>query len=77
MWGYHDGIGWWFVFGGIWWIAIVGAVIWLAVWAATRRGERAGGIDESPSEIAKRRLASGEIDMSEFERIEAAVKGRT
>lgn len=77
MWGYHDGMGWWFVFGGIWWIGLVAAAIWFVAWTAIRSGRRSrGSAEENPLEIARRRLASGEIGLDEFDQIERAIERR-
>ena len=72
MWGYHDGSGWWMVIGGVsmalFWIAIFAGIYYL--------GRTLGRRDSTPAvdgplatEIALRRLASGEIDEAQYERI--------
>ena len=73
MWGFHDGLGWWMVFGGLWTVAFWAAIIWLVVWLASRssRGPRERTDSRSPSDIAKERLARGEISIEEFDRIMA------
>lgn len=51
----------------IWWllaIAVIGLVAWLLV--RSGRSPQAGG--ESPEDVLKRRLASGEIDQEEYRR---------
>ena len=78
MWAWHAGDmgwGWWFV-GPLMMLAFWGAVIWLvyALFAGNRRDR---GRPESPCEIAARRLASGEIDESEYDRIVAKLGGRS
>lgn len=66
----HDGWGWWMVFGWIWMIMFWGAVIALVVWVANRiGGSSGGGGTRDPLDIAKERLARGEIDEDEFRRL--------
>lgn len=52
---------------GLWWLLWITllAVLLLAVW--TRPAGRRGGHRETPHEILRRRLASGEIDAQEYE----------
>ena len=71
MWGFHDGMGWWMVFGGFWSIAFWAMVIWLVFWAANRMGTHRSvpPETESPLEVAKHRLARGEISREEFEEL--------
>ncbi len=70
MWGVHDGMGWWMLFGGIWMVVFWAAVIWLIVWGVSQlgRGGRARD-DESALDIARRRYARGEITREEFEQL--------
>ncbi len=70
MWGLHDGMGWWMLFGGMAMIIFWAIVIWLVVWGVTRvsngsEERRAQG--QSPLDIVERRLARGEITRAEFE----------
>ncbi len=77
MWHYHDGMGWWMVFGMFWTIVFSVAVIWLVVWAVNKFSERrheAPSSSESPLEIAKRRLARGEITTEQFEELKKALQ---
>jgi putative membrane protein len=69
MWGMHDGMGWWMVWGGVMMVLFWGAVIGLIVWGVSRAtgGPRTNG--ESPLDIARRRYARGEITREEFERL--------
>ena len=71
MWGAHDGMGWWMMFGVIWMVIFWGAIIALAIWAVSRlgEGERRGDMD-TPLEIARRRYARGEIDREQFEQLQ-------
>jgi putative membrane protein len=74
MWYWHDGVGWWMMFGGIWMLIFWGAVIALVVWSIKKLTERssAGSGNQqkhSPLDIAKERYAKGEISKDEFEQI--------
>lgn len=75
-WGFHEGFGWWMWFGWAWmflfWGVVIGLIIW-AVRAFTRPGER-DRLEDTPLEIAERRLARGEITREEFEDIKAALR---
>lgn len=76
MWGYHDGFGWWMMFGGMWMLIFWGIVIWLVVWGVNKiSGSRDTHTDskESPLDIARRRLANGEITKEEFEEISSVL----
>jgi len=78
MWAWHAGDmgwGWWFV-GPLMMLAVWGAVIWLA-YALFARPRRDGESRLTPREIAERRLASGEIDEAEYDRIVAKLGGRS
>ena len=70
MWAWHAGdMGWgWWVAGPLMMLVFWGAVIWLvyALFAGSRRSDDRRA---TPREIAERRLASGEIDQVEFQRI--------
>jgi putative membrane protein len=67
MWGAHDGMGWWMVFGMIWMVVFWGAIIWLIAWGVTQFSRRSDG--DSPLDIARRRYASGEITREQFEQL--------
>ena len=76
MWGYHDGFGWWMMFGGMWMLIFWGIVIWLVVWGVNKiTSSRNTHTDsrETPLDIAQRRLANGEITKEEFEEIRAVL----
>jgi len=74
MWYWHEGMGWWMVFGGILMVLFWGGLIGLVVWGISRLIQRS---DSGPSsgqrrdalDIAKERYAKGEISREEFERI--------
>jgi hypothetical protein len=38
MWGEHEGMGWWMVFGSVWMIVFWGLVIWAIVALVNRGG---------------------------------------
>jgi putative membrane protein len=69
MWGMHDGMGWWMLWGmlmmSLFWAVIVG----LVVWGVARLTRDRSGRDETPLEIARRRYAGGEITREEFEQL--------
>ena len=67
MWGAHEGMGWWMVFGGISWVLFLGAIVYLT---GTVPGRGAPPPPtESAMDIARRRYASGEITEREFQQI--------
>ena len=70
MWTMHDGWGWWMVFGWLWFALFWGSIIWLIAWGVSRLG-RGGGGEQRPTalDIAKDRLARGEISEEEFQRL--------
>ncbi len=74
MWGFHDGMGWWMVFGGlsmmVFWAAIIGLVVW-GINRTSRRDDRDRA--NSPMEIAKRRLARGDLTRGEYEELTKAL----
>jgi putative membrane protein len=74
MWYWHEGMGWWMVFGGILMLAFWGGVIALVVWGIrnlTGRGGSESNTTETrnPLDIAKERYARGEISKDEFDQI--------
>lgn len=74
MWYWHDGAGWWMMFGGIWMLIFWGAIIALVVWVVKKLTERgaAGSANQQkrgPLDIAKERYAKGEISKDEFEQM--------
>ena len=69
MWEMHDGWGWWMVFGWIWMVVFWGALITLVLWAVNRIGASSTRESAGPLDIAKERLARGEIDEDEFRRL--------
>ena len=73
MWEAHEGMGWWMLFGGVFWILFIGALVYLFSSAFDRgTGNRQARVD-TPLEVAKRRLAAGEISHEEYERIRDAL----
>ena len=76
MWGFHDNMGWWMVFGGLWMVAFWAAILGLVVWATSRiggRGDHRSSTDEPAIKIARNRLARGEITQQQFEGLEKAL----
>ena len=75
MWGFHEGMGWWMVFGGLGMLVFWATVIGLVVWGINRtsRPDDRDHID-SPVEIAKRRLARGEITRDEYEELSKTLR---
>ena len=67
MWGAHDGMGWWMVFGSVWFVIFWAAIVWLIVSAVDRGPSRQAG--ETPLEILKRRYARGEVSKEEYDRM--------
>jgi len=66
MWGAHDGMGWWMVFGSVLWLLFWAAIVYVVV-VGLGRFERRGEPDAA--EIARRRYARGELSEEQFERI--------
>ena len=69
MWDANDGMGWWMVFGMIWMVLFWGAIIWLIIWGVSRLGGDQRPPHETPMDIARRRLASGDITREQFEQL--------
>ena len=78
MWHYHDGMGWWMLWGGLMMVLFWGVIIALLVWAIQAVTRRESGQTESPTasplartalDIAKERYARGEVNREEFEQI--------
>lgn len=74
MWHTGDGVGWWMVWGMIMMVLFWGGLIALFVWGVqslVRRDDQ-----RPPLEIAKERLAKGEISAQEFEQIRLALESK-
>ena len=72
VWGFHEGMGWWWVFGSMWMLIIWAFIIGLVVWGVkqfTGGGRESRGSGDTPLEIAQKRLALGEITREEFDQI--------
>jgi len=72
MW--HDGMGWWMVFGMVWMVVFWGVIVALVVWGIKRLTERGRSESDTsqkvvPLDIAKERYARGEISKEEFDQI--------
>jgi hypothetical protein len=50
MWGVHDGMGWWMVFGAAIWLLFWGSVVYLAV-LASRRADDRGEPSAQPAQL--------------------------
>lgn len=74
-WEAHDGMGWWMLFGSIAWLIFIVAIIYFASTFAGGGAGREPRPQEPPLEIAKRRLAAGEITEDEFQRIKGHLGG--
>jgi putative membrane protein len=75
MWHTNDGMGWWMIFMGVFWILFWASLIYLFV-TAVARGRRGGRSDDGDAiEIAKRRLARGEITTDQFQEIRRHLQG--
>ena len=72
MWGSPESMGWWFLFGGFWMVVFWGIII-AVLFGAFRRlfngSESRRPLEGTPLEIAKRRLASGEIIREEYDEL--------
>ncbi len=70
MWGMHEGWGWWMLFGWLWFALFWGGLIWLIVWGVNRlSGGTQSDRSRTPLDIARERLAKGEITEEEFQRL--------
>ena len=69
MWAANEGMGWWMLFGGVFWLLLIGALVYLFLNVVDRGTGTPAGRSETPLEVAKRRLAVGEISHEDYERI--------
>ena len=69
MWEAHEGMGWWMLFGGVFWVLFIVAITYLIANAVNGGTRNPPERPESPLDIAKRRLAAGEISHEEYERL--------
>ncbi|MBI1885666.1 MAG: SHOCT domain-containing protein [Chloroflexi bacterium] len=76
MWGVHEGMGWWMLFGGLWmllfWAIVIGAIVWAISQVVGGGKERR---QNDALEIARQRYARGAINREEFERIASELTG--
>jgi uncharacterized membrane protein len=68
MWHAHDGMGWWMVFGGAIWLLFWVSIIYLFFSALTHREHR-HDVAGDPMDVARHRLARGDITPQQFEEI--------
>ena len=66
MWGEHEGMGWWMLFGSVWFVVFWGFIVWFFARILRRPGSRERW-EESALEILRRRYARGEISREEYE----------
>ena len=74
MWHAGDGAGWWMVWGMIMMVLFWGGLIALFVWGVQSLVRRED--PRSPLDIAKERLARGEMTAQEFEQIRLALESK-
>lgn len=68
MWHTNDGMGWWMVFAMVLWLLFWGSVVYLFFYAVTHRDHRHDDTGD-PLDVARHRLARGDITTAEFEEI--------
>ena len=68
MWGEHDGMGWWMLFGSVWFVVFWGFVIWVFARVLGRSDSRESR-EDTALEILKRRYARGEITKEEYDKM--------
>ena len=78
MW--HDGMGWWMVFGMVWMVVFWGGIVALVVWGMKRLTERGRSGPRNSErrdalDIVKERYARGEISKEEFDQIRKDLSG--
>lgn len=69
MWVARDGFGWWMIFSSFWIIVFIVALAWVFGSLGSHSRQAPPPHHETPEEIAKRRLASGEITHEEYDRL--------
>ena len=75
MWQTNDGMGWWMIFMGVFWILFWASLIYVFVAAFVRGGRGGGGDDGDAIEIARRRLARGEVSVEQFDELRRRLEG--
>ena len=59
---FHEGMGWWMVFGGIWMVVFWGGLTVLIVWGVKKLTERGGSPSKRDTlDISRERYARGAI----------------
>ena len=77
MWGYWGNApGWWMALGMLSMVVFWGVVIGLVVWTVNRLagGPQRPRDQETPLEIARQRLARGEITREQYEELRQALR---
>lgn len=83
MWGWCTGSGGWLPWGGVGGLLLVGLVVAAIVWGLGGGGRRSGDRDhkqgaradrDDARRLLNRRLAAGEIDLEEYERLRRAIE---
>lgn len=68
MWDTNAGMGWWMVFAMVLWLLFWGSVIYLFFYALARVGHR-GDDPRDPMDVARHRLARGDITPEQYQEI--------
>jgi len=79
MWhGYYFGGGWWMMgLGMLFWVVIIGLAVWAIVrFTGSHRTAQGEPHSEDPLELLKRRLARGDVDETEYQRIKEHLQER-
>lgn len=73
MWGAHEAMGWWMLFGSVLWLLFIAAVLYAFTGMFDRGPGAPEGRPEPALDIAKRRFAAGEISRQEYELLRDAL----
>jgi uncharacterized membrane protein len=74
MWDAHEGMGWWMVFAMVFWLLFWASIIYVFFTSVVQREHRHDDAGDA-MDIARRRLASGEITPEQFAEIRRHVEG--
>jgi putative oligomerization/nucleic acid binding protein len=75
MWHTNDGMGWWMVFVAVFWVLFWASLVYVFMIAIVRPAQGRRPSEDDALEIAKRRLARGEISTAEFQDIRRHLEG--